>query len=243
MIDTHCHIDLYPNPLEILKHCVENKVTVLSMTNLPSHFEKGLPHIQPYKNIRLSLGLHPLYAERHEQEFPLFKRNLIKTSYVGEVGLDFSKDHIITKNVQLKFFTKVLEEIKGKKKIINLHSRKAEKEVFTLLLEYNIQSAIFHWYTGPLLLINNIANSGYFFSINQAMLNSEGGRKIIQKIPKENILTETDGPFITHHGRIIKPSDIRDVHIGLAKIWNISETQVSQIILNNFKKIISTLTI
>lgn len=43
MIDVHCHIDLYENPNDILEICENQKLFVFSMTNLPSHFEMGLP--------------------------------------------------------------------------------------------------------------------------------------------------------------------------------------------------------
>lgn len=46
MLDTHCHIDLYKNPEEILKECIKENLTVISMTNLPSHFEKGYPYFK-----------------------------------------------------------------------------------------------------------------------------------------------------------------------------------------------------
>ncbi|MFJ7761431.1 TatD family hydrolase, partial [Pedobacter suwonensis] len=87
IIDTHCHIDLYPNPKQVLKDLVKNDITVLAMTNLPSHFEMGYMHFQSLKRIRLALGMHPLMADSHEKEFNKFLKNINKTSYIGEVGL------------------------------------------------------------------------------------------------------------------------------------------------------------
>ena len=92
----------------------------------------------------------------------------------------------------------VIEIIKDKNKIVSVHSRKAEKEVFELLQEYRIKNAIFHWYSGPLSLIEEIINAGYYFSINEAMTTSISGRKIISKIPLNRILTETDAPLNKH---------------------------------------------
>ena len=73
MLDTHCHIDLYKNPEEILKECIKENLTVISMTNLPSHFEKGYPYFKLLKKIRLALGMHPLYAQYHKKEFYSFR--------------------------------------------------------------------------------------------------------------------------------------------------------------------------
>jgi len=209
IIDTHCHFDLYPNPFEIIKESEKLGIPTIGMTNLPSHFKMGYPHIKNYKKVRLALGMHPLMAESHSREFPLFYKYLNLTSYIGEIGLDFSKEGIRTKTTQFESFEKILLGVKGKKKILSIHSRKAEKEVLFLLKKHQIKNAIFHWYSGGLSLIDEIVDAGYYFSINIAMTKSNNGKKIIKKIPKEHILTETDGPFIKHNQKIIKPKDVK----------------------------------
>lgn len=239
MIDTHCHIDHYENPKAILELCENKKIIVFSMTNLPSHFEMGLPFFQKKKFARISLGMHPLYAKLHKGELVNFKKNLSKTSYIGEVGLDFSREGIDTKEIQIQSFKTILSLVSGQKKILSIHSRKAEKEVLELLCRYEIKSAIFHWYSGELGLIQKIVDAGYFFSINPAMIKSASGRKIISKISKEKILTETDGPFISVGEKPIIPGDVQSVIKYLAKTWLIPDHEVIGIIHNNFKTLLS----
>ncbi len=241
IIDAHCHIDLYPNPKKVLQDCVKADITVLAMTNLPSHFEIGCSHFQSLRKIRLALGMHPLMADSHKKELDLFFRNVSKTSYIGEVGLDFSKEGISTKDIQLDTFSKILKVISGQKKILSIHSRKAEKEVLDLLIENNIQSAIFHWYSGGLNLIDSIAEAGYFFSINPAMVKSMSGRKIISKVPKHLVLTETDGPFIDEKNHPIKPGQIQTIITFLANEWQLATDEVERIISFNFLKLINYL--
>ncbi|MET4082986.1 TatD DNase family protein [Pedobacter sp. UYP30] len=240
IIDTHCHIDLYSNPRKILQDCVNADMTVLAMTNLPSHFEMGYAHFYSLKRIRLALGMHPLMANSHKIEFNSFLNNVSKTSYIGEVGLDFSREGISTKDIQLDTFSKILKIISDQKKILSIHSRKAEKEVLELLVQNNIHSAIFHWYSGGLSLIDDIAEEGYFFSINPAMVKSMSGRKIISKIPRGLILTETDGPFVTESGVPLNPGELNTVICYLSESWNISDEEVTNIISSNFKNLIST---
>lgn len=241
MIDTHCHIDLYPNPNKILKDLIKNNTTILSMTNLPSHFEMGVPHFSSLKKIRVALGMHPLMALHHKTEFNLFIKNFNKTSYIGEVGLDFSSEGISTKEIQLETFSKILKLVSGQKKILSIHSRKAEKEVLELLVKNNIKSAIFHWYSGGLNSIEEISDAGFYFSINPAMIKSLTGKKIISKIPKSFILTETDGPFISQNGNTLKPGEVGSVLIYLAREWNISIKDVEDIINSNFSNLIKAI--
>lgn len=241
MIDTHCHIDLYKNPLEIARECEKLGITTIGMTNLPSHFNMGYEHLKGLKKVRLALGMHPLYAARHENEFPLFQKNLFRTSYVGEVGLDFSKEGFETKEIQKKSFEKILREVGGHRKLLSVHSRKAEKEVLFHLKQYDVKLAIFHWYSGPISLIEKIIDAGYYFSINTAMIKSNTGKSIIEQIPISNILTETDGPFIEYNGRIVKPQDVGSIEVYLAQHFLMTKEDMSLIIQNNFRKIISFL--
>ena len=224
IIDTHCHFDMMSQPEAYIRQKEQAGDIVIGMTNLPSHFEMGLPHVKGYKHIRLALGLHPLLASENKNELPLFNCLLDQTSYIGEIGLDFSKEGITTKNDQVFILRKLLEKLEGKKKIISVHSRKAEKELFDLLCEYNIQNVIFHWYSGSIDLIPSIISKGYYFSINEAMTISKNGCAIIKEIPRNRILTESDAPFNNK-------ADIKEALINM----HITENEVK----NNFMELLS----
>lgn len=195
IIDTHCHFDMMPNPEGYISAKEKAGDIVIGMTNLPSHFKMGQSHLIGYKHIRLALGLHPLLAAENRKELTLFKRLVDQTSYIGEIGLDFSREGIATKNEQISVLREVLATIKGKKKIVSVHSRNAEIELLDMLCEFEIKNVIFHWYSGPVDLIPSIIERGFYFSINESMCRSKNGQSIIGKIPREKILTETDAPY------------------------------------------------
>lgn len=227
MIDVHCHFDMAQNPEKYISDNEKKQIITIGMTNLPSHFQMGVNHIRRYKYIRLALGLHPLRATEHAKEYSKFKQYLDMTSYIGEVGLDFSREGFSTKEIQIKSFEFVLDCVKSKNKILSLHSRRAEKETLEILTEKGVENAIFHWYSGSLSVLRDIVNAGFFFSINSAMIQSDNGKKIIENIPKELILTETDFPFIEN-------SNIEKVHSYLSTLWNLSVDKVEQVVSNNF---------
>jgi len=241
MIDTHCHIDMYNDPLQLANECEQLGIITIGMTNLPSHFELGFNHLLKFKRVRLALGMHPLHAESHKKELPRFIRNISKTSYIGEIGLDFSKEGIATKNIQLDTFNKILYELKGHRKILSIHSRKAEKEVLRLLIENGVKSAIFHWYSGPLTLIDEIVKAGFYFSINTAMIKSKSGQEIIKRIPINYLLTESDGPFIENEGIPIRPKNLSIVYEYLSKNKFAGNHDIEKIVHENFKRMISSL--
>ena len=215
IIDTHCHFDMMPNPEGYISAKEKAGDIVIGMTNLPSHFKMGQLHLIGYKHIRLALGLHPLLAAENRKELTLFKRLVDQTSYIGEIGLDFSREGIATKNEQISVLREVLATIKGKKKIVSVHSRNAEIELLDMLCEFEIKNVIFHWYSGPVDLIPSIIERGFYFSINESMCRSKNGQSIIGKIPREKILTETDAPYNnrTNIRMVLNQLDMSEVDI------------------------------
>lgn len=234
MIDVHCHFDMAKNPEIYISDNDKRQIITIGMTNLPSHFQMGVSHVRRYKYIRLALGLHPLRAKEHAKEYSKFRQYVDETSYIGEVGLDFSREGFSTKEIQIKSFEFVLDCIRTKNKILSLHSRRAEKETLEMLIGNRIGNAIFHWYSGSLTVLKKALNEGYYFSVNSAMVLSSNGKKILAEIPQEQILTETDYPFIEN-------SSIDQVHTYLSSLWGLSKTQVEAIIKNNFQQLIRRL--
>ena len=219
IVDTHCHFDMMPQPEAYIRFREKAGDIVIGMTNLPSHFQMGQPYLNGYKYIRLALGVHPLRAVEGKTQLALFRKLVDQTSYIGEIGLDFS-------SVQLEVLRDVLSAIRGKKKVVSVHSRKAEKDLLELLCEYKIENVIFHWYSGSVDLIPAILEQGYYFSVNEAMCLSKNGRSIIEKIPQDRLLTETDAPY----------NDKANIEAVL-KHLNISE----QVIFDNFKGLLACL--
>lgn len=236
MIDVHCHFDMAKSPEKYISDNEEQGIITIGMTNLPSHFQMGRNHVRNYKYIRLALGLHPLRADEHEKEYENFRRLINETSYIGEVGLDFSPEGYKTKNIQIKSFELVLGCLKGKQKIISLHSRRAEGEILEMLVGNKIDNAIFHWYSGSLSVLRRIVDSGYFLSINSAMIQSAYGKNLISKIPKGLVLTETDFPFI-------RQSNILLVIGYLASLWGMSLLEVEKLIDGNFQKLVKKISL
>lgn len=224
IIDTHCHIDMLDSPEYYLAEKEKTGDFTLGMTNIPSHFVMGEPYFKKLKKSRLALGFHPQLVHEHLSEIDDWKKLMPMTSYIGEVGLDFSRDFINHKQYQLEYFDYICQSLTGEKKIVSVHSRKAEKDVLAILKKYNVKNVIFHWYSGPLGLIDEIVEEGYYFSINEAMSRSEKGRKIISRIPLERILTESDAPYNSF-------SNIRNV----LKVLSIPE----KIIYENFSGLIN----
>ena len=115
IIDTHCHIDMLDSPEYYLAEKEKTGDFTLGMTNIPSHFVMGVSYFKKLKKSRLALGFHPQLVHEHLSEIDDWKKLMPMTSYIGEIGLDFSRDLSITKIISLNtliIFAKVSLEKK-----------------------------------------------------------------------------------------------------------------------------------
>ena len=238
LIDAHCHLDRYPQPHKIAKEAEKAGVVIIAMTNLPSHFQRGRSPAAQLRNVRLSLGLHPMLAPHSDQELRLFTELLPSTSFVGEIGLDFTKEGSKNEGAQRQSFDFVLQQVHRKGKILSVHSRKAELAVLEALKKHDLRSAIFHWFTGEVQHLQWIVEAGYFLSVNGAMLRNEKGRTNIQNVPRSQVLLETDGPYSTVASRPAHPRDVVDLVRQLADLWTISAEEVVRLTTENFRRLL-----
>ena len=99
---------------------------------------------------------------------------------------------------------------------------------------------ILHWYSSPLRDLNKALELGCYFSINHAMVKSTHGRRIIDAIPMDRILIESDAPFTQGLRSKYDVSFMEDVYAYLARIKMIQDDQLSALIKNNFRNILSS---
>ena len=238
LMDAHMHFDLYKDRNFVANYIENQKSYTISVTNLPDLFEKYYQHYQKYKYMKLALGFHPELVYEYENLLPVFSRNVDKTKYIGEVGLDFSTSDKKNRDKQKEIFTKIIQICNDKKKILTVHSRRANKEVINILNEFH-GNVILHWYSGSMKELQIAMERGYYFSINHQMLTSNVGRNIINLIPMDKILIESDAPFTYGLNDKYDLFFVFEIYNYLAKIKKISVNEVSEIIKNNFKQVLS----
>ena len=241
MIDFHCHLDLYSEPLEIVAQCVQRRVYVLSVTTVPSAFEGTAALAPAGGRIRTAVGLHPEIAVARQHELPLFEKLLSRTPYVGEVGLDASPDHRATIDRQASILTDILKLCaRAKGKIITLHSRGATSLVLDRLRdEPSAGTFILHWYLGSAKQITRAAEMKCWFSVGPAMLTSKRGLSAAEAMPREYMLPESDGPFAQVGGRPALPWEAWTIAPKLAEIWRESQAEVEAQLLDNLRRLVA----
>lgn len=236
LIDFHVHIDYYEDFYEKFKYYNNKKIYTLFVTNLPEIYGKCIASFKESKFVKLALGYNPQFAGTDKFNRNAFDRYLDTTKYIGEVGLDFSKDFIMHKAKQIEAFEYIANKSGQHNKILSVHSRNAEDNVISILKDNKVRFAVFHWYTGNIGNIKEIADMGYYFSVNSKMLQSDKGISIIKRIPLDRILIETDGPFTSFNRKVITPDKLPDIYAAFSQVLNVKN--FDEVVFNNLKKLL-----
>jgi TatD DNase family protein len=104
-------------------------------------------------------------------------------------------------------------------RVLSVHSRGAEAETIAALTDAGV-TAILHWYSGALKHAERALEAGLYFSVNAAMLRTHKGSRLIRALPRERVLTETDGPYVAHGARASALPTYRRSCGDLAGAWS-----------------------
>jgi TatD DNase family protein len=237
LLDSHCHIDQYRDPSALVESCERAGIQTVAVTNLPNHYRLGLQHVAHLHHINMALGFHPLAVAKQGHELEEFLRLAPEANFIGEIGLDFSREGAASKKEQLTTFRAIAKAIGGSRKFVSLHSRGAEEVVLDVLQEFGVDHAVLHWYSGSLTVLERAIAGGFYFSVNPAMSRSDKGQRIIARIPRDRVLTETDGPYVKIGSRPAEPRDVASVVEFLAKAWGTSSEKASVQVLDNYRQV------
>ena len=238
MIDFHCHMDLYKNPLAVFNEVKQRNVKVLAVTTSPRAYLKTLQYFNNTDNVSIALGFHPELVEDRRNEIGLFMEQISKCRYIGEVGIDGTGRNRHSYSVQKSFFYDALSEAERHHgRIISIHSRCAVKDVLECIEKsLNKNVPIMHWFTGNAKELQRALSLGCWFSINPKMCYSKAGRDIIMQIPLNKILPETDAPFTEKNGMLYMPWDTEVIEF-LAAQYGKSMIEITNQMENNLLEI------
>jgi TatD DNase family protein len=237
MIDFHCHLDLYKDPAEVVRECVTRNLYVLSVTTTPSAWLGTHALSSDSRRVKTALGLHPQLALQRKGELPLFDNLIARTRYVGEVGLDGSPECKTYWGEQISVFDHILATCQQRGgRVISIHSRKAARQVLDQLAKYpGCGQTVLHWFSGSVRDLERAVAMGCWFSVGPAMLAGERGRTLVSRMPRDKVVTETDGPFAQLDGRSVYPWDALIALQGLASLWGLSLIETKKFIDGNFR--------
>lgn len=238
--DMHCHLDLMPKMKTIIQESVNTSFGMMAVTTTPKAYIKEVEFCKKAPNIKVAVGLHPQLIEDRYNELSIVLNNLQKAKYIGEIGLDFNSEYVSSKAKQIEVFSSITKECsKIGGKVLSIHSVKAAAAVMDILSLHRTSEnnvCILHWFTGNESELKRAIDLGCYFSINSKMLITSGGKRVIQYVPEDRILVETDAPFIkaiNHYQDIYK--ELEQVINGLS---NLKSKDLYKVICDNSENVI-----
>ena len=239
LLDTHCHVSAYQDPVALLRAADEAGVSVIAVTEDPDEYRRLRTRLGRRDHVEVALGLHPLRAVSFgPNELARFFRLVPQTNWIGEVGLDYSPAGVSTAKAQQRIFDVVLTEAQPGRHPLTVHSRGAEKDVIRRLADAALP-AVLHWYSGPLGLVDDALQAGMYFSVNIAMTKSRKFTPLVHRIPRDRVLLETDGPYAKDRGRPAHPGGLDAVATTLARAWDTDLAQSTRVLIANQRRFLS----
>lgn len=236
LLDTHYHYDFLPPQARtvFLNEIAEAGVEIVAQTLTPSGFlaleteEKRRVEASPHSSSdardstspRLSVGFHPWNIKPdYECELDVFAQALMRTRFVGEVGLDYVPRRLqqVPAETQAEVFRRILDILSSQRAdgpyVLSIHAVRSASQVCDALgaTDTSGMVPIFHRFGGSSDELTRLIKQGGYISVNPAMLATKRGRAYVTQVPADRLLLETDLPERTETGDNLGKTPAREL--------------------------------
>ena len=250
LTDTHVHLyseDFAEDRNQLIKEAIQNNIQRFFIPAIDSTYVPAMYDLEKHfpENVFLMAGLHPTHVkDNFEEELDLVEKQFSERKFyaVGEIGVDLYWDKNTLK-IQQEAFRRQIQLAKKYKLPIVIHCRDAFDEVFEVLETEKDADlyGIFHCFTG------NIEQAKQALSYNMKLgiggvVTFKNGKidQFLNEIPIENIVLETDGPYLApapFRGKRNNPVYLKKVAEKVAEIYELDVAEVASITTQNSKDI------
>ena len=207
IIETHCHLDYLKDiPLDVLieqsiKQGIERIITIAVS---PENLDTVMKLTREHEMIFGTQGVHPHDAEKFTSDTEAQIREQALDSRIlaiGEIGLDYFYDNA-DRAVQRTVFETQLQIASDLDLPVVIHSREADEDTMAILANFENtlkKRGVIHSFTSGPELAQYAIDQGFYLGFNGICTfnKAQNVRDIISMTPLENIILETDAPFLT----------------------------------------------
>jgi len=252
LIDSHAHID-FPQfaedrdaVLQRARAAGVNTLLAIGTGPGPEKLDAALPYAEQFDWIYTSIGIHPHEAkEATAQHFDELARLAQHSKVIawGEIGLDYFYNHS-PRETQANVFRQQMELAQAAKLPIIIHCRDAWDDTLNML-EHHWKptglGGILHCFTSTLEHAKRGLDLGFLISFagNSTYPKAQNIRDVAKEMPLENILIETDAPFLApqpYRGKRNEPAYVAEVAKALANVRNLPPEEIAATTASNFRR-------
>ena len=254
LIDTHCHLDFSQFDTDrekVIQRAIRNKVNrmITIGTDLNSS-QKAIELAEKFAVIYAAIGIHPNdclgLKEKHFDQLQALSAH-DKVVAIGEIGLDYYRMNIPAQK-QHEVFKIQVKLAHSLKLPLIIHNRDAHDDLYRILIDEHVEefSGVLHSFTGDEHFLESVLALNFYVSFTGSItFKNAGYDTIIEKVPLERLLLETDSPFLTpvpFRGRRNEPAYLKYISDKIAQVKKISTADLAKIATENarrlFKKIL-----
>ncbi len=248
LFDSHAHLDgeRFDNDRDlVINRAKANGIGYIM--NPGADFESSVRAVelaQKYDMIYAAVGVHPHDASSLDDSLLMMIEALSKkpkVQAIGEIGLDFHYDYS-PRDVQRKWFIEQLRLAKRLNMPVIIHDREANQETFdTLRKEHTFETGVLmHCYSGSGELAKEYVKLGGYISIAGPVTykNSRKLIEVIETVPLERLMIETDSPYLTpepFRGKRNESLYVKYVCEKIAQIKGLSIEEIAEATTHNAK--------
>jgi len=245
--DTHAHYDdrrFNEDRDELLDSMPGAGVTMILNSSSSLRSSKScLKLADKYPFVYASIGVHPHDSKSMTDETVLELEKLLshpKAVAVGEMGLDFHHN-FSPQDVQKKRFREQLELARKVKKPAIIHERESWSDTLEMIRDFRDLSGVFHCFSGSWESAKIVLDMGWYLSFTGVITfqNARRSLEVIEKMPADRIMLETDCPYLTpepNRGR--RNSSLNMLYIAekVAQVRGISTEEAAALTMENGKR-------
>lgn len=215
-VDAHCHLDIEDEDIFMSVEDSLAKAKAVGITGIVqvgvdvASSKWAVKTAKEFSQIHATVALHPndaplIALEKGESALDeaiaeiaeLAKEDVVKA--IGETGVDFYRTSEEGRDFQEKSFRAHIQIANKLNKPVMVHDRDAHLDALRILDDEKAQQVIFHCYSGDKEFAQELVKRGWYLSFagTCTFKNAQNLREALQVTPLENVLVETDAPFLT----------------------------------------------
>jgi TatD DNase family protein len=192
-----------------------------------------------------ALGVdYPRECEREygaEEAIAWLRDHVGQAFAVGEIGLDGYWVPESLWSRQEEVFRELVKVALEADKAIIIHTRKRERRTLEILQELGAKRVNWHCFGGKVKLAREIAEAGHYLSIPANARRSESFTRMLQTVPRDRLLLETDCPYLgPDRDQKNEPANVTVTARYAAEQWGVSEAEVASRMSENFESLFGT---
>jgi TatD DNase family protein len=258
LFDSHAHLnsERYEGERDKIAEAVE-KSDVAYMMDIGYDLESSVmavEHARKYSWCYAAVGCHPHDTKTMDETTLAMFRALAKkpkVKAIGEIGLDYYYNHS-EKDVQQYWFRRQVQLALELDMPIVIHDRDANEDVMSILKEEGVFSRqrtetlgdaklLMHCFSGSRELARQYVKLGATISVAGPVTykNARKSIEVVEEIPLEHLLIETDSPYLTpepFRGKRNEPANVEYTARKVAEIKGISYEEAARITCENAKR-------